>query len=272
MFSMGLRFYLAGKISHTDWRNVRGGPDDWEGIGNRKDGWEHHSWTPLERDGDIISGPFFLADDHGCAHGPTTHGNNLGNEYNCFDILSTRSLISRKNVYRLCCEAIASCDVVLAWLGTEDGTAETTAYGTLFELGYAASQGKEIIIGTDFPERTCKELWFAFQSASVYVLKGPEELWINRHRFFQSEDRTPVLWDHHEEQEQYANEARQCEQSGVCQFSKCYRDWKEQELEGEAECNHDGPCSLENSGPTCPDRCVFEPYDWKEDSGMFSLT
>lgn len=156
-----LKFYLAGKIHKNDWRGLRGwGWGNIDPIGSNPDAWDNATWEPTELSGGIVTGPFFISDDHGCAHGPNTHGVAAGEDGFCGDAYDSPR---RATVHRLCVTAIEEAEVVLAWLGDDDAT---TAYGTLYELGYAKGLGKTIIIGTD---RHQDDLWLAFEGADHVV-------------------------------------------------------------------------------------------------------
>jgi very-short-patch-repair endonuclease len=80
------------------------------------------------------TGPYFASDDHGCFHGPTSHG--------CAECMDGYDTLPRKLVVKCCLSAIARSDLIFAWI--ED----PTAHGTLAELGYAHALGKKILIAT----------------------------------------------------------------------------------------------------------------------------
>lgn len=158
--------YLAGKISKDDWRHdivsgLRGAwPDDC------------YSWAPTETWPTLKNaalgtfdylGPHFVSDDHGCGHGPSTHGCGRDGEVCALpDVAPNRS-----QVRDLCLEAIDTADIVFAWLN------DVTAYGTLVELGYAKGRGKRIIIAAPRP---LDDLWFAASCATFAITaKTPRE-------------------------------------------------------------------------------------------------
>ncbi len=160
------RLYLAGKIAHKDWRHdvLRGVP-----LNSGRD--DKTSWSVVEHglDKDVhYTGPFFLSDDHGCTHGPGTHGRGHDCGSNGGD--------SRRDTVRLCLKAIESSTGVFAWLD------DPTAHGTLFEIGYAKGRGIPVIVGTpDSGEahvvRTRRsatrdgrpEMWFALEGVDTHV-------------------------------------------------------------------------------------------------------
>lgn len=68
---------------------------------------------------------------------------------------------------------IKSCQVVFAWIDSED------AYGTFAEIGYAAALGKTIIIGYS-EEMPINDMWFLSEFAkNSGVFGDPESAWKN---------------------------------------------------------------------------------------------
>lgn len=163
MSEPNLRIYAAGKIAKNDWRGVRNewylddGP--WPTV---------RDWMP----GLDYTGPFFLGDDHGCAHGRGTHALDV-------DCVNPVPDWQAAAVAR-CLGAIDSSDFVFAWLD------DPTAYGTLVEIGYATGKGIPVVVASpevpkyDEPEWPAREafagplgdLWFAFAAASA-VIQAP---------------------------------------------------------------------------------------------------
>jgi len=176
--------YLAGKISKNDWRPFVDYSDydyyeplpDWEEV--------DASFQGLR-----VTGPFFMSCDHGCAHGNGSHASIVG--------CSGEEGESRRRTWRRCVEAIKRADIFFAWLDDD-----TTAFGTLVEIGYAKALGKRIVIGAprrlsqdhlatvvydrdtddDAAERmesgepSLEDLWFAMQCAdTVLVAPTPEQ-------------------------------------------------------------------------------------------------
>lgn len=120
-------FYFAGKIHANDWRHniVRGLRDinpDASGTG-----YPSFPFDQLAR----YVGPFFISDDHKCAHGNATHGRGE----NCTDDGDTADVIVRRSL-----TGIDQAGVLFAWINEAD------CYGTLAEIGYAKAKGKEIWI------------------------------------------------------------------------------------------------------------------------------
>ncbi len=172
--------YLAGKIGPGDWRY------DLIGYGLRG-AWEvdddHPSepWPVLKRSVfgffDYV-GPYFVSDDHGCGHGPNTHGCGNDGAVPCF---TYENLPKRNQVRDLCLSAIDTADIMFAWLD------DLTAYGMLVEIGYAKGRGKTIVVvapetpqtfgwlseasevGIGIADSATNDLWFAFSCASSTI-------------------------------------------------------------------------------------------------------
>ena len=103
-----------------------------------------------------ITGPFFLACDHGCYHGNGTHG--LGvNKCQCGDY---EPRFTEKEVIDICTEQICKSDIMIAFIN------DNTCYGTLIEIGLAKAAGIRIVTIFDTKERK-REMWFA-SSISEY--------------------------------------------------------------------------------------------------------
>ena len=135
--------YLAGKIRPNDWRNnfcnYRGIPLYPMDIAN---GYEEKVNDHL-----TITGPFFIACDHGCYHGEGQHG--VGANYGgCMS-----SYFSRDDVFKICKSQIDKAEIVFAYIDCRD------CYGTLAEIGYANAIGKDVIIffRNDYLK---EEMWF----------------------------------------------------------------------------------------------------------------
>ncbi|WP_433426224.1 DUF559 domain-containing protein (plasmid) [Microtetraspora malaysiensis] len=153
--------YLAGKIGKNDWRHdvVKDLRGAWGTFGENI----HEDWPVLELavlDRFNYVGPYFISDDHGCWHGAGTHGcGRDGEGGGCSSGGPHRELVRD-----LCLTAIRRTDVFFAWLD------DTTAYGTLAEIGYAHALGKRIIIGAPKSSTLLDDdMWFA-QTMSETVL------------------------------------------------------------------------------------------------------
>ena len=136
--------YLAGKITAHGWRDdivnrcwvEEFHPfDDGSGI-NFAD--THPvpmpaAWTLRTSEHYDITGPFFVRCDHSCTHGQSTHATAGG-------CVQNHRGVMRDEVRRLCLDAIASSDVVFAWLD------DATAYGTIAEIAWAHRAEKHIVL------------------------------------------------------------------------------------------------------------------------------
>lgn len=184
-----MRIYLAGKVAKHDWRH------DIVGDGLRgADG--NMSWRNQEIElpgGHIYVGPFFVSCDHGCSHFVGEHGitkemcfgdRGFQQEYEGHapsaranrapgpDIASGELATyneRRRYVFGQCCGAIERADLVFAWLD------DPTAFGTIWELGYARGTRVQTAIGVPHG-LDLSDLWFAIYGAGqVYRTATPRE-------------------------------------------------------------------------------------------------
>jgi hypothetical protein len=147
------RVYLAGKISQHGWRELlTDGPVVVRDELNPRETKDFWNFT--------LTGPFFVSTGHGCAHGPTAHGQGE---------LGPRDTV-RRRVFDANVARIEKSDLVFAHIN------ELDCYGTLFELGYAHSLGVPVFLnfGIGLKERDKKELWFP-RMACVAVTGSVEE-------------------------------------------------------------------------------------------------
>jgi len=133
------RVYLAGKISKNCWRHtlvpgLRGAHED-----------VCRSPQTPEREAFIYTGPFFVACDHACSHGPTTHGAG-------YDGCGSVEAPTRGEVFRRNCAAIESADIAIAYINTYD------CIGTVWEIAYAQDRGIPIYL-VFAPEIDANEFW-----------------------------------------------------------------------------------------------------------------
>ncbi len=150
-----MRIYLAGKVSRADWRTAI--------LGARPGGVSDEDWVrpwPTLRKAifgvhDYV-GPYFVSCDHGCAHGKHAHGVLGGG---CTS-LNGRDI----DLVAKCQRAIRTADLVFAWLD------DTTAYGTLWELGFASGFGVATAVGG--PLSIQRDLWFAYVATNHRVDPG----------------------------------------------------------------------------------------------------
>lgn len=149
------RVYFAGRIKKNDWRHNRvPGLRNALDIDDAFSPWVEGPVLPITGSALSYGGPYFLADDHGCAHGACTHG---GLASGCIAGLVRESdSEQRAAVAKRCALNIDSSDAVFAWVEDYE------AYGTLVEVGIA--WGKNIpvyvYVPVDFDQ---SELWFAEQ-------------------------------------------------------------------------------------------------------------
>jgi hypothetical protein len=186
-----MKIYLAGKIGSMDWRhsvvhnlynalepieengNLLVLPDRWPTLKNSIFG--QHDYT----------GPFFTNNlgIHCSIHGPDMHGNGFADDdmgfvqsgyvtKEKFDEINsnhnaTENTGAKELVAMLCLQAIIKSDVVFVWMDSN------TAFGTLFELGFALAHRKKIWWATPNPaysEWADKDMWFAKNFASERVV------------------------------------------------------------------------------------------------------
>lgn len=177
--------YLAGKITKNDWRQtVLERP-----IADSNYGPEtNRTWraTPTIYDGIDYAGPYFISCDHGCTHGPSTHGRLASPQGDTCGAEITEE--RRETTLQQCLDAITNADIFFAWLEPDHESPHRwtpddhfTGYGTLVELGYAKALNKPIIVaasaqpahshdpwqgGTDVMD----ELWFAWTAADFRIV------------------------------------------------------------------------------------------------------
>jgi hypothetical protein len=166
-------FYFAGKIKRTGWRHgifdLRRIDYPWDayisGAALRID----HGIAP----GLHYGGPFTVACDHGCYHGPNTRGAGVngatceggGGMWDAALPCERKSFAAQ--IASNCLHSIASADILFAWI--ED----LTAYGTLAEIGFAHALGTQIWLAwsQEFPD-----LWFIKELATEVVIAENAEL------------------------------------------------------------------------------------------------
>ena len=142
--------YIAGKIEQNCFRH-----DLVHGLRESLDG------ASIETERFIYTGPFFYGCDHGCCHGPSTHGRGSG---------GCTVTTGRLDTYLRCLKGIQRADLLIAYITSN------TCYGTLFELGIAQQAGK-IIVMVYSPEMAVQrdDLWFSEMSASEVHLDVSRE-------------------------------------------------------------------------------------------------
>jgi Bacterial RNA polymerase, alpha chain C terminal domain/Nucleoside 2-deoxyribosyltransferase len=121
------RVYLAGKISHDDWRT--------QVLGHRVGSVieEEELLDPahtIAYPRFIYGGPFFVACDHSCAHRPGNHG----------ALSSCVHETERRKIWDINRLRLAAADCVFAYIDSPD------CYGTLIELGLATAKEKPVYL------------------------------------------------------------------------------------------------------------------------------
>jgi hypothetical protein len=167
--------YMAGKISKNDWRRyILGGVRSGSLTPAHPE--EKRLFDPtftLVYPDFLYGGPFFLSCDHGCAHGPASHGVDATGDSVC---ISAGSLsITPQKIFAINLLRINRADYVFAFINEMD------CYGTLVELGLASQAGKHITVafGANLSDKDMRELWMVRQCANAGVIVGwqPEEAW-----------------------------------------------------------------------------------------------
>lgn len=155
--------YLAGKIRENGWRIAYGeiGFYEYDSVETLASEFTHRvgDWM-------TVTGPVFLACDHGCYHGPGSHG--VGADYHggC-----SGNEICRKDVLYVCKSQIDRAEIVFAYIDCGD------CYGTIAEIGYAHAMGKDIVIV--FASQELKEeMWFVDKMQRNTGVASPE--WIKK--------------------------------------------------------------------------------------------
>jgi hypothetical protein len=152
--------YFAGKISKNDWRH------------SIVPGLRHKMYEegPFDAGAYIYSGPFFVSCDHGCNHGPNTHGVlpawdqsadpcYLPNEYAQPDM---------REVTRRALEGVRMSQLVFSYINALD------CIGTIMEIGIAVQMRKPVALCIDWRINEC-EFGLPAQSPGVLMFAGIAE-------------------------------------------------------------------------------------------------
>lgn len=131
--------YIAGKIKKNDFRHAI--------VPNLRQA--EFGTTELELDYFTYVGPFFKSCDHGCYHGPHSHGIAAANCTN--DLPGDRRVIFDANNC-----AIERADIVFAYITSAD------CYGTIFELGYASKAEKPTVVcfSPEISSAQIRDFWY----------------------------------------------------------------------------------------------------------------
>lgn len=171
--------YFAGKISQADWRGTIVG-DAGVVNGSCYVGFEDYPAEIFNPNYTIdcgtfhYGGPFFIACDHACHHGPDSHGVSehefevhVGGAH-AFEQGMSREEIHRA-VFDVNFERVKRADFVFAFIN------ELDCFGTLIEIGHAQAWDKRLVIGFG-PKVKPDQLWMACERAVVFR-GGPKEVW-----------------------------------------------------------------------------------------------
>jgi hypothetical protein len=149
------RIYLAGKISKHDWRGAILGPHRPGALDGGSGASLFDPQYVEQRREFFYGGPFFISCDHGCAHGPATHGAAFAGCLSDDAPLTPEE--TRSAIFNVSLARISRADLVFAYLNEAD------AFGTLVELGAAFSMGKPVFLlfGPDVTQKQREDMWFA---------------------------------------------------------------------------------------------------------------
>ena len=176
----GWRVYLAGPITNNPWRDsLLLGGESWSRNGPPNSICGGDKWPIVQQElvgGFDFCGPWFedLFGGHGCGRtsSPSTHGCYFSrapghHEHdNCFGDLG------RKRVAQACRLAIDASDIVFAWL--PKGAA---AFGTVFELGIAAAEGKLIVAAEEGEPTDINDIYPEAEDSEAFGTKG--DYWLS---------------------------------------------------------------------------------------------
>lgn len=185
-----MNIYLAGKIGYKDWRHAIV-----DGLENANQDFDTDDYIEDWRvmNGAIYgehnyTGPFFIRGHE--THGDNTHGCDFYSHN-----IESHGGNQRNAVPRLCMTAIDRSDVVFCWMD------DLTAYGSIFELGYAMGKGKQIYLaikhdhkvdtGGVLPEVNgniyeelleeesswTNDIWFLLESVGYRAFDGISDAW-----------------------------------------------------------------------------------------------
>lgn len=175
--------YLAGKITGHDWRDEivegwsrqRRSPFTWDAVADS----EGKEWVVAEAAVDAACGakldyvgPWWS--DLGALGGHAWPGGCLqphayGWTWDAECEERDREHLKRerdkaaKLVQKNVAKAIASCDLLFAWINSSD------CYGTIFEIGMAVSMKKTVVIATP-PSFDCQQMWLSRRFAAVTLV------------------------------------------------------------------------------------------------------
>lgn len=155
------RIYFAGKMSQNDWRHqlvpdLRGAVSQ----GYNDEDLFNPSLT-IHCQGFDYGGPFFVACDHGCYHGPTRHGVTGG----CTNDVDVRDRVFAVNLAR-----VFRANSIFAYIENAD------AFGTALEIGFAHAHDKPVYLGFANAELQT-ELWMSAHAATAVHVGSARDCW-----------------------------------------------------------------------------------------------
>lgn len=142
----GPRVFIAGKIRRNCFRHDLA--PNLRSAGSGK--------FALQCDGFTYVGPFMDACDHGCRHGAGSHGVLGVPGFGCEGAATSREDVYRRNQF-----GIQIADLVVAYIDAPD------CYGTIFELGFAASNGIPYVV-LFAPGIDISDFWYLQQSQAKF--------------------------------------------------------------------------------------------------------
>ena len=157
------RVYLAGKINKKDWREPIVGYRCNDLYGGDKVDISNYT---VKYNNIIITGPWFLACDHGCYHGDNSHGLGVC-QLGCGE--ANGDNYSEKEVYDICLSQIDHSDIVFAYIY------DNSCFGTIYEISYAISKGKYVVVVFS-DEKLMSDMWFMCQGAHYVDTLGKNKI------------------------------------------------------------------------------------------------
>jgi hypothetical protein len=147
------RIYLCGPIDKNCWRHeiVPGLREAFCEDDPQRERARHDLTTelPTITPGFVCVGPWFMTCDHGCAHGPGTHGTEGGG---CMD--DPIGAQHPEDVFQINIQRIRRADAVFAYFDRKE------AYGSVFEIGVASTLGKPVFVGFTPNASWHDDMWF----------------------------------------------------------------------------------------------------------------
>lgn len=170
--SDGVKVYLAGPITNNPWRESLF-------IGDQPTAHHWSHWavrSKVLQGGFDCTGPWFLdlkkSNHRVFANEPNTHGQNVceTGQHGAIERSEDQSCA----VIESCCTAIRRANVIFAWIPNR------AAFGTIWELGFAAALGKTIFLRFQYDDyEAVDDMWFAAfaPKTSWGLAKTVDEAW-----------------------------------------------------------------------------------------------